>query len=968
MSHIFISYSRKDIDFAQKIVDALAANNLDTWIDWKSIPKGEDWEQEIYRGIEEADAFLFLISADSVASQMCNKEIAHAVENGKRILPIVIRDADPKIIHSEILKRNWIFCRDGQDDFNKAIEETHTTVHTDYEWLKYHTELQVKSLKWEQKKDNSRLLRGKELREAEVRLAETGNQIDPQPTPLQRTYVLTSQRNEELQRRRITMIVGLGFLVMFGLAIIAVWQWEEAQQQTRIALARQLIAQSQFIKATGNSDNTMAYLLAILSMKIAPSLEAEDSLQDNIISQPIFYLHHEGGVRTLAVSPDGKYIATGTIGHDNSVYIWNIQTGKELARMPLTNSVDSVKFSLDSRYLVSAGEDNTVRVWNVPTGTELFHFSKVGTIVSASFSPDGKYIAAGSISDGAVHIWNAVNGNVVTTIYPGGITISSVAQIYFIAFSPDGRYILSGGYSPYQYSNQSLLGLWDVISGNEIVQFEYSGAVSSGAFSPDGKYVVTGGMDNTVRIWDTSSGSEIARMTLNSSVTSVAFSPDGKSVVSGSDDHTVRVWNIASKAEIARINFSGNVTSVSYSPDGRYVLSGSEDHTARLWNAETGGEIARITHNGAVNSVAFTPNGQYMVSGSNDGTVCIWEVIDRKEVSDMIQDSKVDTVAFSPDSQLIVSGTQNGVSVWETNTAKELRHIDLANPAIFVAFSPDEKYFASLNSDKNIRVWNVATGEELSSTVYDPSAIRFAFGLDHNYMVFDDNYNEFTLWEIPTRQQALDTVVGGVELPYSKSSIKALSLDGKYEISTSDSTLHLIALSTGKDLNSVTLQGKLISVAFSSDSKYAAGIWRGENDRCTFVAWKTADGQEIALLSEDTPDISPDGKYKAALGSDNSAHILEIPTQNEIDRITTHEIINIVTLSPNGKYLLTVSADNIIRLWLWRTNDLISDACSHIPRNLTRSEWQQYIGNVLSYQAICTGLPIEQAPTATPLP
>ena len=91
MSHIFISYSRKDIDFAQKIVDALAANDLDTWIDWKSIPKGEDWEQEIYRGIEEADAFLFLVSPDSVASEMCNKEIDHAVANGKRILPIVIR-------------------------------------------------------------------------------------------------------------------------------------------------------------------------------------------------------------------------------------------------------------------------------------------------------------------------------------------------------------------------------------------------------------------------------------------------------------------------------------------------------------------------------------------------------------------------------------------------------------------------------------------------------------------------------------------------------------------------------------------------------------------------------------------------------------------------------------------------------------------------------------------------------------
>ena len=140
MSHIFISYSRKDLDFAQKIVDALAANDLDTWIDWKSIPKGEDWEQEIYRGVEEADAFLFLISPDSVTSEMCNKEIAHAMKNGKRILPIVIRDTDTENFllenaKEEISKRNWIFCREGQDDFDKAIAETRETVHTDYEWL-----------------------------------------------------------------------------------------------------------------------------------------------------------------------------------------------------------------------------------------------------------------------------------------------------------------------------------------------------------------------------------------------------------------------------------------------------------------------------------------------------------------------------------------------------------------------------------------------------------------------------------------------------------------------------------------------------------------------------------------------------------------------------------------------------------------------------------------------------------------
>ena len=235
MSHIFISYSRNDITFAGKIVQALAENDLDTWIDWKSIPKGEDWEQEIYRGIEEADAFLFLISPDSVASEMCNKEIAHAVKNGKRILPIVIRDFDYKNISPYISNLNWIFCRERQDDFNNAIEESRKALHVDYEWLKFHTELQVKAIRWERRKDASTLLRGRELREAELQLATINVQQDPQPTILQREYIVSSRRNEERQRRQITIGLTLGLVIM---VILSTFAW----QQRNVAISLQATA------------------------------------------------------------------------------------------------------------------------------------------------------------------------------------------------------------------------------------------------------------------------------------------------------------------------------------------------------------------------------------------------------------------------------------------------------------------------------------------------------------------------------------------------------------------------------------------------------------------------------------------------------------------------------------------------------------------------------------------------------
>ena len=212
MSYIFISYSHKDFETAQKIVDALARNKLDTWIDWKSIPKGEDWLQEIYHGIEGAEAFLFLISLDSVTSKVCNQEIAHAVKNGKRILPIFIAKVNNDGIYSvideflfeeqkeEINRLNFIKCREGIDDFDEVINEIVNTINTDYGWVKYHTSLQVKALEWEGKKDSSSLLRGKGLREAEQSL-ETNAKKEPFPTELQKLYLLSSKKHEKKVRQ-----------------------------------------------------------------------------------------------------------------------------------------------------------------------------------------------------------------------------------------------------------------------------------------------------------------------------------------------------------------------------------------------------------------------------------------------------------------------------------------------------------------------------------------------------------------------------------------------------------------------------------------------------------------------------------------------------------------------------------------------------------------------------------------------
>ena len=87
MADVFISYSRRNIDFVRHLFDQLKAHDRESWADWQDVPPTADWLAEIYRGIEAANTFLFVISTDSVASGVCTLEIEHAVKHNNRLVP-----------------------------------------------------------------------------------------------------------------------------------------------------------------------------------------------------------------------------------------------------------------------------------------------------------------------------------------------------------------------------------------------------------------------------------------------------------------------------------------------------------------------------------------------------------------------------------------------------------------------------------------------------------------------------------------------------------------------------------------------------------------------------------------------------------------------------------------------------------------------------------------------------------------
>src|SRR5689334_3005849 len=105
MSDVFISYSRKDSDFTRRLHSALTAQNRDVWVDWEDIPVTAQWWNEICMGIEAADTFVFITTPDSLASPICNLEIAHALQNHKRLVPIMRRETNEKQAFAELSAR-----------------------------------------------------------------------------------------------------------------------------------------------------------------------------------------------------------------------------------------------------------------------------------------------------------------------------------------------------------------------------------------------------------------------------------------------------------------------------------------------------------------------------------------------------------------------------------------------------------------------------------------------------------------------------------------------------------------------------------------------------------------------------------------------------------------------------------------------------------------------------------------------
>jgi hypothetical protein len=229
-TNVFISYSRKDSQVADRLHAALLAEGFNPYLDKHDIAAGEDWKARLGGLIENADTMVFLISPDSISSEVCDWEINHAELKGKRILPVVARDAED--VPERLTRLNYVFMRTADEEAS-SLPRLADALAVDIGWIRAHTRFGEDSGEWDKAGRPSRLLlRGASIGEAE-RWRDTRPATAPQLTETQSAFIAASRRAATNRQRGwiggSLMVAALAI----GLSVYALIQQQAAETSRR---------------------------------------------------------------------------------------------------------------------------------------------------------------------------------------------------------------------------------------------------------------------------------------------------------------------------------------------------------------------------------------------------------------------------------------------------------------------------------------------------------------------------------------------------------------------------------------------------------------------------------------------------------------------------------------------------------------------------------------------------------------
>ncbi len=634
--------------------------------------------------------------------------------------------------------------------------------------------------------------------------------------------------------------------------------WQRAEHASRIAVSRQLAAQSAAELTGGNLPRALE--LAAAGYTHQASFEARDSLLAALSDAPLDWRHAgQRGVLALAVGPDGT-LASG--GRDGSIRFLPGTTPTIPAHQ---EQVLALAFSPDGSHFASAGIDHRVILWRTADRQMLASLDDhKGPVLALAWSPDGKILASAG-ADRRIVLRDGTTGAPV-----GPALTEHTDTVTGLAFSPDGKTLASTGYD-------GNLILRSPDNARLSLRSASHPAVLHGlAFSPDGRQIATAGADGDVTLWQTDRlapvGGPLAGR--GAAVRKVAFSGNGQTLVAVGEDGQVRLHDLTRPGSNAteRSVHRGNVLAVAFKADGSFVTAGSDDLLIRHGLNHHGPLTQTLP--GATDTawaLAWRPDGQIIASAARGAQIELRDAVSGALKTPPLagHEAIVASLAWSPDGHLLASAGQEGrLLVWDTTqpTRPPLRLLDAGPPLRRVSIRADGRQLAAAGLDGRIRLWRLPDGAALPATADHGAPVSdLAWRQDGRQLASAGLDGRLRLWEGDSLQPAGNTTMPDAGALYR---LAWAAGDSALVIATQRHGLLLWPASTGPARHLGREGTPVLDLALASDGRTLASTDKDGR----VVLWDMDTGQPLhaPLLRHAGPGLalawSPDGERLATAG------------------------------------------------------------------------------------------------------
>ena len=992
---IFISYSRKNKLFVSKLNKAINENGIETWVDWEGIPLSADWMAEITAAIEASDAFVFVISPDSLKSKVCMDELELSIKYNKKIIPVLYSDPEKdQKMHPKLASTNWVYMRPKKDDFKATLPRLIESIRTDLGWVQQHTRLLQRATEWEQKgRNNSYLLQGSDLSDGEHWMIESTKDETRAVVPIQAEYISTSRKMAVKRQRNLTIGIGVALVLSVFLGVYAFNQTlearksrDQAENSQKIAesneqarATQQAIAEEQKIIADENAQKANAQrsaseakiyqgrvgelqtstLLALDAYQRLPSLpDAENILRHNISLLPIPVAQMDVNARIWTIQPSPDQEKFTTVDSDGKACVWSINDGSQLFCVQNDGIVYDSVMSQDGKILVTGTEKGVVTFWDTNTHEQIKSMQFDGSIWDLNLHPGGQWLSVGRSN--AVSLIDMKNLREELYFTQNG-------DVKTIDFDNSGTHMAIG-------TSDGYVSIWTVMGKQTIAGPKHNGEVIDLEFSPDGKWLVSVGADSTVRAVQTAYGGQKYSIKNGDWVEDVTFGPDSSWYVTASDDNTVRVIDTATGQEKLRMAQANFVQKVRVSKDGQWIATTGYDQTVRIWDAATGAEVMRIPIEGIGSSIRFNRDSTRLVVGDRNGHITLWDVSQLNAREGFVQFSDfLHEALFSPDGEWLAVNSDDA-NIWlidsdqlgnkEDNRQKLVTADGLTYD---MAVSADSKWIAAVeydsnNADYNRVILTSVDGAQKFLITHDNKEVLYAvtFTPDSKQVITADENGLICLWNVENGEKSHCLEGKGVILAI------AVSPDGKYLVAGieegNQSTIW--DLTTQTQVATLDQPGKINAVQFSRDGKLLA---TGSSETTVYL-WKVEDGSfsrvgNTLLVNGEvlSMDFSPDNKHLAVGDSTGYVYLFDQGLGQEVARLPHIDKVTSVSFSADGKQLASV-ARKTVSLWdvpsipLIMRDNLTETACARLISNFDKNKWK-FVFFEEEYRLICPNLP-----------